>query len=528
MKKIRSVTLMLVLLFTVFTAVFSAKTTSHAASYYLNTSYKMMYQGQTYTNSVNTSKTVKWSSSNSDIASVNSEGKITANNAGIATISAKVNDTTLKMKVEVVSKTAYNAVNYAKDKVGCSYSQSRRMDTGYYDCGSLVWRAYSNSGLSIGGKTSWAPTAADTARILANNYTVVSYSYTSSSNLLPGDLIFTSTYSNGRYRNITHAIIYVGNGRTVEAANSRVGVVARDYAGSNVVLIARPSVAPVKLRAPEMKSAKATSSTGSSVKISWKKVGKADGYYVYRKVKDGEYTKIGTIKDNETTTFVDDKAYAGTYYYNVKAYNSNKTSKYASSSVKATTRLAATSYFTSSYKDNKVTLKWDGVANADGYVIYRENIDGTYTKLTAVKASKLQYTDKEVLEGNDYSYSIKAYRTTDTGSKTYSTKAFTAISIDATIPETVPEEIVEETTPEVSETPIDPEPVVEDNSDDNNNEFAATYSLTEEVVETETSNAMVVEADSNEENLEEATIETEVLNFTEEVPETDTAVVIEE
>ena len=57
----------------------------------------------------------------------------------------------------------------------------------------------------------------------------------------PGDLIFYSTSQNGRYMNITHVAVYVGNGKVVEALNENYGVVYQDVRTGNVVLICSPN-----------------------------------------------------------------------------------------------------------------------------------------------------------------------------------------------------------------------------------------------------------------------------------------------
>ena len=44
------------------------------------------------------------------------------------------------------------------------------------------------------------------------------------------ELIFYSFKSNGRYKNISHVAVYVGNGKVVEALNESLGVVYRDVA----------------------------------------------------------------------------------------------------------------------------------------------------------------------------------------------------------------------------------------------------------------------------------------------------------
>ncbi len=76
----------------------------------LNKTKIVLIKGQTYTLKVqNTKKKVKWSSSKKSIATVNSQGKVTAKKKGTATISAKVGSKTYKCKVTVetpsISKT---------------------------------------------------------------------------------------------------------------------------------------------------------------------------------------------------------------------------------------------------------------------------------------------------------------------------------------------------------------------------------------------------------------------------------------
>ncbi len=91
----------------------------------LSDSKKILEVGQTTTLKVKgTSKKVKWSSDDNSVASVNRSGKVTAKEAGSATIKAKVANKTLKCKVTVkypeirVSKT----VVYKDRNVSISYT----------------------------------------------------------------------------------------------------------------------------------------------------------------------------------------------------------------------------------------------------------------------------------------------------------------------------------------------------------------------------------------------------------------------
>lgn len=59
----------------------------------------------------------------------------------------------------------------------------------------------------------------------------------------------------------------------------------------------------------------------NQVKVSWKKLGTASGYEVYRSTeKNGEYEKIATISKVGTTSYVDKSVSKGkTYYYKIRA-----------------------------------------------------------------------------------------------------------------------------------------------------------------------------------------------------------------
>ena len=74
----------------------------YAATVKLNKSSANLYVGESVTLKLNgTKKTVKWSTSNKNVASVSSKGKVTAKKKGTATISAKCNGKSYKCKIIV-------------------------------------------------------------------------------------------------------------------------------------------------------------------------------------------------------------------------------------------------------------------------------------------------------------------------------------------------------------------------------------------------------------------------------------------
>ena len=124
--------------------------------------------------------------------------------------------------------------SYALHRVGYPYSQDLRDSGNYYDCSSLAYYSWKDAGVDIshGGAT----TAAAEAQGLDEAGKTVTYDQ-----LQPGDLIFYSFTSNGRYMNISHVAVYVGNGKVVEALNESLGVVYRDVASTGkIVVIGRP------------------------------------------------------------------------------------------------------------------------------------------------------------------------------------------------------------------------------------------------------------------------------------------------
>jgi len=118
----------------------------------------------------------------------------------------------------------------AMTKIGCAYSQENRYAEGVYDCSSFVFRLYRDvAGVQL------PSTAAEQGEYCYNNGMAITQDM-----LQPGDLIFYSYETNGRFMNISHVAIYVGDGMMVHAANPRRGVVYDPLNPSNIGFYARP------------------------------------------------------------------------------------------------------------------------------------------------------------------------------------------------------------------------------------------------------------------------------------------------
>ncbi|MCI8992079.1 MAG: hypothetical protein HFG80_05015 [Eubacterium sp.] len=178
---------------------------------------------------------VTYKSSNSAIASVSKKGVIRGKTHGKATITVNADGKKFSYVVEVVPAEAINATRVGKAIMySSSYSQARRMTAGYYDCSSLVFRAYGCNTSLLGGTPSWAPTAASMALHLERTGKAISYGYIDVSHLQPGDLIFYGNSGNGRYKGIYHVSMYYGKGLRLEKPFRAY------YNTGNIVMIARP------------------------------------------------------------------------------------------------------------------------------------------------------------------------------------------------------------------------------------------------------------------------------------------------
>ena len=158
---------------------------------------------------------IEWSSVNPDIAEVDANGKIIGKTKGNTLIMAKVNGKTFGCVVSVTSEIRKNVVEWARAySLKSRYSQSRRMEEGYYDCSSLAWRAYNKFGFNI-MSTNYAPTAAAMGQFYDKNGRIVEGGLSDENvNKMvfePGDLFFMEgAANNGRYRNVYHVEIISG------------------------------------------------------------------------------------------------------------------------------------------------------------------------------------------------------------------------------------------------------------------------------------------------------------------------------
>ena len=178
------------------------------------------------------------------------------------------------------------------------------------------------------------------------------------------------------------------------------------------VKIKTAKIAQLKCAAPKLK---AVSNVATGIKFTWNKVTGADNYEIYRKTGNGAWKKLATVKGT-VTTYTDKTAKSGTTYkYTVKAKNEAGLSKYNTTGLTLKCLADPVLKAPTSTKSG-ITLKWNKVTGAQGYVVYRKAGNGKLVKLATVKGiSKNSYTDKSAKKGTKYTYKLQAY-----SGKTYS------------------------------------------------------------------------------------------------------------
>lgn len=155
-----------------------------------------------------------YKSMNPSVASVSASGKVRAKKNGAAVIKVSIGDSAaMGAVVNVAPVKKIKAFNWARSYAAKNtYSQDKRMDKGYFDCSSLVWRAYHSQGINLMQKK-WAPTAADLGKYLVGKHKKVASADWKNYEKLKfqvGDLLFETGENNGRYKGIYHVEMFGG------------------------------------------------------------------------------------------------------------------------------------------------------------------------------------------------------------------------------------------------------------------------------------------------------------------------------
>ena len=151
----------------------------------------------------------------------------------------------------------------------------------------------------------------------------------------------------------------------------------------------------------------------SYMTVSWNKVNKASGYYVYRSTNGKKFTQIATVKSANTAKYSDKKATKNgqKYVYKVVTYyNGNQTVSSAYSAAKTGYRLSTMKVSSlTNKKGKKVYIKWKKNSKSTGYQI--KYVTGK-SKAKTVKASSKAKTKtiSKLKKGKTYKVRIRSYK----------------------------------------------------------------------------------------------------------------------
>lgn len=152
----------------------------------------------------------------------------------------------------------------------------------------------------------------------------------------------------------------------------------------------------------------------TTLKLTWKKIGGASGYEIYRSTKkDKGYKKIATIDSGKKVTYEDKKVKFGiTYYYKIQTLNEcDGVEGYSGYSEVKSGKTVITTKITSVISKDSSTLeiKWNKVNEAYGYRILRSTSKkGTYKEIKTIKKpGTVTYKDKKAQAGKTYYYKVE-------------------------------------------------------------------------------------------------------------------------
>ena len=162
-----------------------------------------------------------------------------------------------------------------------------------------------------------------------------------------------------------------------------------------------------------VKPTKPTSLTASNVKansvtLTWKAGKNATGYRIYYKL-DGKWN---TYKDVTGTSYtVTNLRAANSYIFAVRSLRKESGKIILSDSyptVKVNTKALVATKLTGTSTVNSVTLNWNTVAGAQGYVLY-QYVSGKWKKISTPSSSKKSATVKNLKHNTNYRFVIRPY-----------------------------------------------------------------------------------------------------------------------
>ena len=202
--------------------------------------------------------------------------------------------------------------------------------------------------------------------------------------------VTTTTKTSFADKTLTNGVKYQ---YTVRAVDNN--VMSQYYAGKSVVSLSAPTP-------------NAVNGVGG-VTVKWNKIQNADGYYVYRMNEKNSWTKIATIKNGNTVSFVDKNVVSGkTYKYTVRAYDGSVAGAYLNAGA-SVLYLETPSLFKAEATQKGVSISFKAINSAESYRIYRKAVgDKNWVALGETKTNSFE--DATVKGNTTYIYTARAVK----------------------------------------------------------------------------------------------------------------------
>lgn len=146
--------------------------------------------------------------------------------------------------------------------------------------------------------------------------------------------------------------------------------------------------------------------TSTSVKISWPTVTGAVKYRVYRRT-TGRWQSLGTTTNTSFTDPITALTANTTYFYTVRAYDSNGLSSSYHSTGAAYHNLASPVLLSASAGSKGIQVRWKPVTGASQYYLYRKSAGTSWSRVATVK-NGCSYVDTKAVSGVAYTYTVRA------------------------------------------------------------------------------------------------------------------------
>lgn len=388
-----------------------------------------------------TDSTVTWSSSNTSVATVSSDGLIQGKSGGTTTITASTtNGKTASCNVTVavsassieLNKTALtlnlgdtttligtvyptNAVNNYLFWSSSNYEVVSVMNTGM-NTAQLEAIGIGTATITVSTSNNLSKTC--TVTVVPKTLPPSAVSGLNVSNVSDKSISLTWSPSTGAtgykiYRSLnpttgftmidtSQVTSYINDGLT-SGVTYYYKIVSYNAGGDSVA----SSIIGQKTKPSVVSSLKATNVSSNSITLAWPVSAGATGYKIYRSL--SPTTGFELITTTQGTSYINSTLKPGTtYYYKVIAINTAGDTTSSAIILQKTKPSAVSRLKVSSFSKTSIKLNWTRAAGATGYKIYRSI--RSKNKFTLISTThNTSYTNKKLKPGTTYYYKVIAY-----------------------------------------------------------------------------------------------------------------------